>query len=172
MMSAAGRVARFTVLIGAALLLQVSLVAQFSVGGRIGDLLLLLAVSAGVNGGPERGALIGAACGLASDLVVQTPFGMSMLSTAVIGYAAGAASYRFVDGGVVLRSLAVGLLSASGVGLFVVFGWLLQLTYVTEGNVALVVALIGISSAAFNPLVERPVRWGLLIRPNFAGSPA
>lgn len=172
MMSAAGRVARFAVLIGLALLLQVSVVAQLSVGGQIGDLLLLVAVSAGVNGGPERGALIGAACGLASDLVVQTPFGMSMLSTAVIGYAAGSTSDRFADGGVALRSGAVGLLSASGVALFIVLAWLLKLTYVTDGNTALVIAAIGISSAALNPLAERAVRWGLLIRPNFAGTPA
>lgn len=171
-MSAAGRFARFVVLITLALTLQVSVASQITVFGYVTDLLLLLAVSAGVNGGSDRGASIGFGCGLASDLIVQTPFGMWILTMSVIGYVAGGATDRLVDGGRTLRSVIVGLIAASGVGLFVALSWLFDLTYVTDQPVAAIVAVIGLSSMALNPLVERAVRWGLLIRPNFAGTPA
>ena len=51
MMSATGRVARFVVLIAVALLLQVTVASQFTLSGYVVDLLMLVAVSAGVNGG-------------------------------------------------------------------------------------------------------------------------
>jgi len=172
MMSAAGRFARFVVLIAAALALQVSAASQLTVAGYVIDLLLFVAVSAGVNGGSDRGALIGFGCGLASDLVVQTPFGMWILTMAVVGYAAGGATHFLVDGGRAARSLVVGLIAASGVGLFVCIAWLLDLTYVTEQNVPIIIAVVGGSSILLNLLAERPIRSGLLIRPNFAGTPA
>ena len=171
-MAAAGRFSRFVVLIAVALVLQVSVASQLTVFGYVLDLLLLVAVCAGVNGGSDRGAVIGFGCGLASDLVVQTPFGMWILAMSVIGYAAGGATNQLVDGGRGVRSLAVGVIAASGVGLFVGLAWLLDLSYVVERPVAVIIAVTALGSALLNPLVERPVRWGLLIRPNFAGTPA
>ena len=172
MMSAAGRFARFVVLITAALALQVSAASQLTMFGYVIDLLLFVAVSAGVNGGSDRGALIGFGCGLASDLVVQTPFGMWILTMSIIGYAAGGATYLLVDGGRAARSVVVGLCATSGVGLFVCLAWLLDLTYVTEQNVPVIIAVVGLSSILLNLAVEGPIRWGLLIRPNFAGTAA
>lgn len=172
MMSAAGRLARFVVLISFALVLQVTVASQLTVQGYVVDLLLLVAVSAGINGGSDRGGVIGFGCGVASDLIVQTPFGMWMLTMAVIGHAAGGITHQVVDGGRFTRSLLVGLVAGSGVGLFAVLAWLMNLTYVTERPIAIIIAVVAVSSALLNPLVERPVRWGLLIRPNFAGTPA
>ena len=153
-------------------MLQVSVASQLTVFGYVLDLLLLVAVCAGVNGGSDRGAVIGFGCGLASDLVVQTPFGMWMLVLSVVGYAAGGVTSRVVDGGRWSRSFVVGMLAASAVSMFVALAWLFDLRYVTGRPIASIVAVIGFSSVLLNPLVERPVRWGLLIRPNFAGTPA
>lgn len=172
MMAAAGRFSRFVVLIALALLMQVSVASQLTLFGYVIDMLLLLAVSAGVNGGSDRGAVIGFGCGFAADLIVQTPFGMWMLTMAIIGYAAGGVTERVVDGGRALRSLVVGLIAASGVGLFVVFAWLLDLSHVTSRPVAVIVAVTGLGSLLLNPAIERAVRWGLLIRPNFARAAA
>ncbi len=172
MMSATGRVARFVVLIAVALLLQVTVASQFTLSGYVVDLLMLVAVSAGVNGGSDRGAVIGFGCGFATDLIVLTHFGMWMLTLAVLGYASGGVSDRVVAGGRLLRSVVVGLLAASGVGLFVILSSLLKLEAVTEESTAVIVAVVGVSSMVLNPLVEPAVRWGLLMRPNFAGTPA
>ena len=95
-----------------------------------------------------------------------------MLTLAVLGYASGGVSDRVVAGGRLLRSVVVGLLAASGVGLFVILSSLLKLEAVTEESTAVIVAVVGVSSMVLNPLVEPAVRWGLLMRPNFAGTPA
>ena len=51
--------------------------------------MLLLAISAGIAAGPEWGALTGFIAGIAFDLVLQTPFGLSALSYCIVGYLVG-----------------------------------------------------------------------------------
>jgi len=75
-----------------ALVLQVSLVADLRVAGALGDLMLVLVVAAAISGGPERGAVWGLAAGIAYDLMLDSPFGLSALTYALIGYAVGLAA--------------------------------------------------------------------------------
>jgi len=72
-----------------ALILQVSFVADLRIAGAIGDLLLVVVVAAGLTGGPDRGATYGFALGVLYDLVLDTPFGLSALTYALVGYAVG-----------------------------------------------------------------------------------
>lgn len=74
-----------------ALVLQISVVADLRVGGAIGDLMLVVVVAAGLTGGPDRGATYGFALGVLYDLVLDTPFGLSALTYAVVGYSVGLA---------------------------------------------------------------------------------
>jgi rod shape-determining protein MreD len=74
-----------------ALLLQVTMVADLRVAGALGDLLLVVVVAAGLTGGADRGATWGFAAGLAYDLVLDSPFGLTALTYALVGYAAGLA---------------------------------------------------------------------------------
>ncbi|MGH8982337.1 MAG: rod shape-determining protein MreD [Acidimicrobiia bacterium] len=53
------------------------------------DLGLVATIAVACRIGPERGAVYGFASGLAIDLFLQTPFGLSALSFAVVGYGAG-----------------------------------------------------------------------------------
>ncbi len=73
----------------AAVVLQVAVVADLRVGDAIADLVLAVVVAAGVTGGPDRGVTYGFAAGLVYDLVLDTPFGLSALSYALVGYAVG-----------------------------------------------------------------------------------
>ena len=76
-----------TVAVRTSLILVVVLTLQLGVAGSVAlfgvqaDLLLLLGVAAGVAAGPDRGAAIGFAAGIAYDLMLQTPFGLSALTT-------------------------------------------------------------------------------------------
>ncbi|HET6951467.1 MAG TPA: rod shape-determining protein MreD [Acidimicrobiales bacterium] len=74
----------------AALVLQVSVVADLRVAGAIGDLLLVVVVAAAVTGGAERGAAYGFAAGLLYDLAVETPFGLTALTYTLVGLGVGA----------------------------------------------------------------------------------
>ena len=72
-----------------ALTLQLGVASSITFFGVQADLLLLVAIAAGIAAGPDRGAAIGFAAGLAYDLMLQTPFGLSALTYALIAYLVG-----------------------------------------------------------------------------------
>lgn len=87
-----GVVWRTAVLIFGALLLQV-MTSELELDGAIAEVLLLVPLAAGSLAGPDRGATFGFAAGIVYDLVLpDTPFGLSALVYAVVGYAAGVAA--------------------------------------------------------------------------------
>jgi rod shape-determining protein MreD len=76
-----------TVVLG--LIVQVALLNQIVVWGAHPDLFVLFPVAAGLVQGPQRGAIVGFIAGLAADLVVQLPFGLSPLTFVLAGFASG-----------------------------------------------------------------------------------
>jgi rod shape-determining protein MreD len=76
------------VLIGV-LLVQVGVMTGLPAFGAVADLMLLVTLAAASVGGPDKGATYGFAAGLLYDLVLDTPFGMSALVYALVGYAIG-----------------------------------------------------------------------------------
>jgi rod shape-determining protein MreD len=75
----------------AALVLQVTMLSDLRILGALGDLMLALTVAAGLTGGADRGVTWGFATGVCYDLVLlDTPFGLSALTYALVGYAASA----------------------------------------------------------------------------------
>jgi len=83
---------RGVLLVFAVLVVQVGVVSDLEAFGAFGDLVLLIAIAAGSVGGPDRGALYGFSAGLAYDLLLDTPFGLSALVYALVGYAVGMAA--------------------------------------------------------------------------------
>ena len=79
-----------------ALLLQLTVVSDLRVAGAIGDLMLAVVVAAGMTGGADRGVVYGFAAGLLYDLTLDTPFGLSALTYALVGYAVGLAGSALV----------------------------------------------------------------------------
>ena len=73
-----------------ALVLQWSVIARLDLFGAHGDLLILVPVAAALTVGPERGAVAGFAAGIAVDLLVTTPFGLTALTYCLVGYGVGA----------------------------------------------------------------------------------
>ena len=61
------------------LLLDLTVLSRLRVAGAAPDVMLLLAIAAGVVGGPQLGALMGFAAGLVLDLFLETPLGLSAL---------------------------------------------------------------------------------------------
>ena len=114
---------RLALVIIAVVVLQTTVFSDgLRVFGVMPDIGLVLTVAIAYQQGPERGAAFGFAAGLAIDLFLDTPVGLSALSFALVGYAVG-----IVQSGMVRPSRwivpAMGLLGGiAGGALFVCVG--------------------------------------------------
>lgn len=137
--------ARLLAIVVASALLQVALVAPLRVFEVAPDLVLLVAVAAGVAAGPERGAVTGFVVGIAYDLFLQTPLGLTALVCALAAYGAGlfqlpvAGHPRWWRAGCVVAASALGVLSFVALGLMLGQDELLGVPIL---RVVLVVALV------------------------------
>lgn len=149
---------RTSLILAIALTFQLGIAPRFGLFGVHGDLMLLVAISAGVAAGPDRGATIAFAAGLAYDLNLQMPFGLSALTYALVAYGVGLLQHS------VLRAawwIPVGTAAAAsvvGVILYGVFGTVVGEDLVSQSllKIALVVGLLNAIAA---PIVVPAMRW-------------
>ncbi|MBS1838184.1 MAG: rod shape-determining protein MreD [Actinobacteria bacterium] len=154
-----GHLLRWTLVVSAALVLQVGLVPQVSIAGVHPDLLLLVAICAGMVGGPGTGAVVGFTCGVLVDLFLPGRFGMTALAYLLVGYGAGVAGEAIARPSRWISCAVVGVASAVGTLLYATIGQLLAQRSLTDPNL---VAIVGIV-AAVNTVLALPVlaacRW-------------
>ncbi|MBI2711182.1 MAG: rod shape-determining protein MreD [Actinobacteria bacterium] len=149
--------ARVALVVFVAIVVQLSFVAPITVLGARGDVVLLVAIAAGIEAGPERGAVVGFAAGLTFDLLQAGPAGLSALAYTLVGYAAG------TFGSAVLRSswwiplAATVLASALGVVVMALLEAVFGGAPVTVGHLPAIVLVV----AAINALLSRPTRWAV-----------
>ena len=172
MTASAGPLARSALLLVFAVVVHVGLVSHMTPAGVVVDTLVLLAVAGGMVGSRSTGASFGAGCGLASDLILHTPFGMSLLVLTLIGYLSGIIAEQIGSARWIARAAVASLLAAGGIGLFACAGWLLDLAYVTEAPLVRIAIVTAIAALVANPLLERVVRWALVIRPRISAERA
>ena len=150
---------RYLLLIGTAVVLQRGLASHLRVTDAVPDLLLLLAVAAGVAGGSERGAIVGFFSGLALDLMLPTPMGLAALSFLAAGALAGrlrasdvrAARWR-------VMAICAGS-CAFGVVVFAVLGALLGLSGLLDQRLVAIVVVVAATAAVLGPLAVRVCHW-------------
>jgi rod shape-determining protein MreD len=153
------------VLVGlVALSLQTTLFADMTVRGVVLQIMLCLSVSAGVSGGPERGAFVGFLFGSMFDLVLSTPLGLTALVYGLAGFVAGYVNTLTVNHPWWLGSIVVSVSTAFATFVHPVFaswvgvdGWLT----VRVVQIALVGAL---ANAILAPLAVPLMRWSLVIK--------
>jgi len=149
--------AKVALVIFVAVALQTTVIAPLSIGGARGDVILLVAIAAGLESDAQRGAIIGFAAGLTFDLLLNTPVGLSALTCCLVGYVVG--SFQ----GSVLRTtwwipvLGTVVASAIGVVLFAVLDVVLGQATFEPGRLPTIVAVV----AVINGLLSRPFRWAL-----------
>ena len=125
---------RWAFVIAVAFVLQVGLVAQFHPFGVIPDVMVVLAVCAGLSGGAQRGAVVGWWIGLAA------------LAYCLIAFAVGIAQVVVLQSGRTMSMLIVAAASALGVLLFAVESQFFggdALTSTDLVRILLVTALVG-----------------------------
>src|ERR1700710_912930 len=114
-MSEGGLIARWSVLLVTTLVLQVGVAPQFPVMGIVANFLLMVAVCAGVVGGPDRGAIVGFFAGLLLDLARGTgALGLSALAYTLVAAAVGALMIQVLQTRRLLSMAVVATASAGG----------------------------------------------------------
>ncbi len=149
------------------LLIQTTLLEYSEIAGIKPNLLLVLAVCAGLLTGSSEGAVIGFFAGLAHDLATGTVFGLYALLSAAAGYLTGMINRRLYRDNIIVLIAAV--FAASVVfesAVFLLFGWGELLTGSLMGEAAKIgfaVTRIILPEAAYNCLASVPLYYIIIV---------
>jgi rod shape-determining protein MreD len=152
-------VARVTLVLVVAAVLQAGLVSWLNVGGYVPDLLLLMAIAGGAVLGPDRGALVGFACGLLTDLMVTTPFGMWALVGCLCGAIAGSLRETAALRNGPRRALTFAAIGVGATFTFVVLARLTDQADLRPIDVSAAALLIGLVAAGLSRPAMRLMTW-------------
>jgi rod shape-determining protein MreD len=142
-----------------ALVLQAAFVAEIDVFGAHGEVVLLVPIVAGLTSGPERGAIAGFAAGIAIDLLVQTPFGLTALTYCLVGYGVGALQSGVLRATFWLPMVASVAGSAVGVVLFALFVTVIGDESAVNGDLAGIVLAVVLWNLVLVLPALRLARW-------------
>lgn len=147
------------------LVLLVTLVLHLTVLSRLRvesvrpDALLLVAIVAGLVAGAERGAVAGFCAGLLADLFLQTPFGLSALAYALVGFAVGSIQAGILRAAWWIPVVTAFAASAGGMVLFGVLGAMVGQSDFVRPRLAVIAALVGVMNAILAVPAVRVVGW-------------
>jgi rod shape-determining protein MreD len=145
----------------AAVLVHTAVSPNLRVFGVAVDVLLLLTIAGGIAGGAERGAAVGFTCGVLADCFLQTPFGLSALDYALIGYGVGVFQTGVLHSSWWIPAITAAVASVVAVVVFVGLGVVVGQDQLLSTQLIEVAAVIGVLHALFAPLAVRMMRWGL-----------
>jgi rod shape-determining protein MreD len=145
-----------------ALAIQLSFFTDMRPFDAIADIMLLLVLASGMVAGPRDGALCGFGMGVAYDLMLRTPFGLSALTYAVVGYGSGYLQAMVSAAPWWLAMLVMGAASAVSVAAYAVIATIFGLKDAVNFHLLTVMGVVGV----VNLLLAVPglwvQRWALL----------
>ena len=148
-----------------ALVVHTAVFSQLRFFGIMPELMLLLAVGAGLEAGPAYGAMAGFLTGMIADLFVPTPLGLSALVYSVTGYVVGVTKAGLLEAAWWFPMAIALAASSAGVGLFALAGTMLGEEGLLGFHLGTVMLVVGILNALLALPVFRVVRWSLAGRP-------
>lgn len=152
-MSRTALVARWSLLIVTALVLQVGLMAQFPVLGVVGDLMVAVTIGAALVGGAERGAIVGFWCGLLFDLARPGVLGVSSLAYCVVGFGVGLLAVAVLQFGRPMAMAVVAVGSSLATILFAAIAEVFGEHTMTNPFLWRIVVVVGLINGVLAPLV-------------------
>lgn len=144
-----------------ALVLQASLLAELRVFDVSADLMMLLPICAGILAGPDRGAAVGFVSGLALDLLLSTPFGMSALAYTLVGYFAGLVQGSILRAAWWIPVVTAAAASAAGVVVYVLVASGVGQSGLVTGRMWTIMAVVALFNGVLSAAVLPVVRWAL-----------
>lgn len=154
-------VARLPPVLLGAVLVHSAMAPNLRLFGVAVDILLLLSIVAGIAGGAERGAAVGFTCGLLADCFLQTPFGLSALIYALMGYGVGVFQTGVLHSSWWIPALTAAAASAVGVAGYVGLGMVVGQDHLLSTRAIEVTAVLTLLHGALAPPAVRLMRWAL-----------
>jgi rod shape-determining protein MreD len=152
---------RLALLVLAALVVHQTLFATIRVGDVHPQLMLLVAVAAGIAGGSERGAVTGFVCGLLGDVFVRTPLGLSALTFTLVAFVVGTVQSSVIRSSWWIPPLTAFVASAAAVLLYGVLGALVGRSEFVRPQLLVVAAIVAAVNAVLAPPVVRAMSWAM-----------
>lgn len=147
------------------LLVQLAVLTRVRVFGVMPEVMLLLAIAGGMSGGPTTGAVLGFGSGMALDLFLQTPMGLSALVFSLVGYVVGLVQATILRTAWWIPMLTAFVASVAGVTLFAVVGEVVGGDNMVTARLVLIAAVVGVANALLAPAVFRLVQWAMAHQP-------
>ncbi len=126
----------------------------------------LLPITAALLDGPETGAMVGFWSGLAFDLVLPTPLGLSALVGCLLGFSVGAATTAVDNRAVWLKPMVALIGSVAAEMLFAALGAVFGQQQMVQVNFLTVFVVVATSSVLLVLPVNRMMRWALVLQSN------
>ncbi len=144
-----------------AVMVHTAVAPQLRFVGVAADVMLLLAIAAGIAAGAERGAAFGFVAGLLADCFLQTPFGLSALTYSLVAYGVGAFQATILHTGRWIPMLTTLVASVLGVVLFALVGLVLGQDQLVSARLITVAGMVGLLNALLSPVAVRLLRWAV-----------
>ena len=152
-----------------AVVLHTAVFPQLRLFGVAADVMLLLTISAGIVGGPERGAVTGFACGLLADCFLQTPFGLSALTYCMVGWFVGVFQTRVLHAVWWIPVLTAAAATAAGTLLFVGLGAVVGQDQLVSSHLPTILGVTALWNAVLVKPTVRFLRWAFMVDSARAG---
>ena len=152
-----------------AVVLHTAVFPQLRVFGVAADVLLLVAIAAGLSAGADRGAAVGFGAGLLADCFLQTPFGLSALTYSLVGFGVGAFQETVLHRGRWITLVTALVASALGVVLFAAIGTVLGQDDLVALRLFGIAGVVAVLNTALAPAVVRVLSWA--VEPSLGAGP-
>jgi rod shape-determining protein MreD len=140
---------------------QKSVLADVDVSDVRPDAMLLFAVCAGLVAGSEVGAIVGFTAGLAVDLFVQAPLGLSALVFSLVGFAVGSFRSNLIRDIWWIPPLTALVASTGGVLLYGVLGAVVGQSQFVRPHLLTIALVVGAMNAVLSLVLVRLTGWAL-----------
>jgi rod shape-determining protein MreD len=146
------------------LLIQSTVVLNLRIADAHPDIMLLFPIAAALVAGPIEGTVMGFLAGMASDLLLPTPFGLSALVGCLLGFGVGVVVRGRDYAGPWVAPLAALTGSAGAVMLYAVLGAVLGQDQFLQTNLGSIVGVVAVTNAVLALPAVVLMRWVLAPR--------
>jgi rod shape-determining protein MreD len=150
---------RVALVVMSTLVLQLALAPRIQLHGVTADFMLLLALAIVVTAGLERGIIAAFAFGMAFDLVLQTPLGLSALVYCLTAYLIGSVVGGVATSGWHVDAVTVAVGTSVAVSMYALGARIFGEPWLPPGRLLWIIIVESLFNVLLAPIALRVGRW-------------